>query len=92
MKKYIGYYIDGVYFNHKCEIDNFIKEQSIERYKMLVKMFANNSIMEISIACSDAADFLHNECGLSYEEIEQIEISVLESLNNQAEVCCISQQ
>jgi hypothetical protein len=52
------------------------KENRIEFYKFLSKKFMNEPSMEISSIMSDAADELHKLFGLSYEEIENIELSV----------------
>lgn len=74
MKNYRSYYIDGVAFTCKADIDNFIKELTIESYKRLCFMFANNPSMELCNMMSNKADYLHSACGLSYDEIEAIEI------------------
>lgn len=75
MTQYKGYYIDHIIFNSKTDIDNFIKEQAIDRYKMMCRMFAQEDAgMELSIMMSEQADLLHNQFGLDYNEIEEIEI------------------
>lgn len=74
MKNYKGYYIDHVYFHSEAEIDAFIKKQAIDRYKMFCTMFANKPSMELAVMMSDHADRLHTVFGLSYDEIEAIEI------------------
>lgn len=74
MKQYKGYYIDKVVFNNESEIDAFIKKQTIEKYKMLCKMFAQDACYELVAMMTPYEDRLHNEFGLSYEEIEQLEI------------------
>lgn len=77
MKQYKGYYIDKVIFNNENEIDAFIKKQTIEKYQTLCKMFANDSCMELIVMMTPYEDRLHNEFGLSYEEIEQLEIEAI---------------
>lgn len=75
MTQYKGYYIDHIIYNSKTEIDNFIKEQAIDRYKMMCRMFAReDASMELSIMMSEQADRLHNQFGMDYNEIEEIEI------------------
>lgn len=75
MKQYKGYYIDHIVFDSKADIDTFIKEQAIDRYKMMCRMFAReDASMELSIIMSEQADRLHNEFGMDYNEIEIIEI------------------
>lgn len=75
MTKYKGYFIDHVIFNSKEDIDRFVKNQAIESYKTACKLFAEKHTMEISIYCDEKADYLHKEFGMTYAEIEQIEIS-----------------
>lgn len=79
MKNYKGYYIDGVIFNSKSEIDAFIKKQAIENYKMLCTMFADKPSMELCAIMGSKADYLHDVCGLSYAEIEDIEIEAIKA-------------
>lgn len=80
MTQYKGYYIDHIVFNSKADIDNFRKEQAINRYKMMCQMFAEHDAgMELSILMSEQADRLHNEFGLDYNEIEEIEIEVFKA-------------
>ena len=75
MTQYKGYYIDHIIFNSKADIDNHIKEQAIDRYKMMCRMFAREDAgMELSIMMSEQADRLHNQFGMDYNEIEAIEI------------------
>ncbi len=74
MTNYKGYYIDKAVFNNKEEIDAFIKKQTIDKYKMLCRMFADNASMELITIMQPYEDRLHNEFGLSYEEIEALEI------------------
>lgn len=73
MQKYKGYYIDHVYFNSKKDIDEHCKKQAIDHFIKLNRLFANKASMELSIECSESARFLHQEYGLSYEEIEALE-------------------
>lgn len=75
MTKYRNYYIDNVIFNSKEDIDRFIKAQTIESYKRACKRFSEKPSMEMSIFCSEKAEYLHRVIGLSLEEIEEIEIS-----------------
>lgn len=72
--KYRGYYIDHIVFNSKEDIDSFIKKQAIDHYKMLCAMFANKPSMELSFMMSDRARELHDIHGMSYEEIETLEL------------------
>lgn len=77
MKQYKGYYIDKVIFNNETEIDAFIKKQTIEKYQLLCKMFTNDACMELVTMMTPYEERLHNEFGLSYEEIEQLEIKAI---------------
>lgn len=73
MRQYKGYYIDGVVFNSKQEIDEFIKRELVERYQQYSRMFWENSTMELSSMMSDLADVLVKQYGLSWDEIEEME-------------------
>ena len=75
MTQYKGYYIDHIYFNSKADIDNHIKQKAVEEYQRRIRYFADHSTMEASIFCSEQADYLHNNFGFSWEEIEAIEIA-----------------
>ena len=79
MKQYKGYYIDHIYFNSEADIDAFVKQQAVDRYKLMCRMFANNSTMELSVLMSEQADKLHNTFGMDYNEIEAIEIEVFKA-------------
>lgn len=75
MTKYKGYYIDHIYFNCKADIDAFIKELEIARYKKLAIMFANHPSMEINAAMSDLSLVLVNQYGLTWEQVEALEVA-----------------
>lgn len=78
MKQYKGYYIDGVTFSSKADIDEHIKAATIQSYKVACEMFSRHSDMEHSIYASEIADRLH-ALGLTWDEIEQIEIEAYAS-------------
>lgn len=73
MKKYKGYYIDGVYFKTKVDIDEHIKAMTIKSYKVACEMFSRHPDMEHSVYAAEIADRLH-ALGLTWGEIEAIEI------------------
>lgn len=80
MTQYKGYYIDHIVFNSKTDIDNFHKEQAINRYKMMCQMFVRQDAgMELSILMSEQADLLHKQFGMDYNDIEAIEIEVFKA-------------
>lgn len=79
MKQYKGYYIDKVIFNNEKEIDAFIKKQTIEKYQTLCKMFAKDACMELIGMMQPYEDRLRNEFGLSYDEIEALEIEAIKA-------------
>lgn len=80
MKQYRGYYIDKVIFNNEKEIDEFIKSEAIRSYKMAVELFVNNSTMENSIYCDEKAERLVNQFGFTWEQVEELEISTMQSI------------
>lgn len=74
MTKYRGYYIDKVVFNSKKDIDEFIKNETIKKYQEYCRMFEKEPSMELMHHfLHPYMKKLHNECGLSYEEIEILE-------------------
>lgn len=75
-RKYRGYYIGPGAFQTKAEIDNFIKQQAIRRYQSYCRSFLRDRTIEASVVMSNHADYMHNVCGMSYDEIEAIEIEV----------------
>lgn len=79
MKKYKGYYIDKVIFHSEEEIDEFIKQQTIREYKSRCQVFAINKNMEASIYASEQTKRLNKEYGISWEELEQMEIEAYQT-------------
>ena len=80
MKQYKGYYIDGVVFSSKKDIDIFLKNQAVSAYRKAVEYFANHSTMEASIYCDDKARNLVDNFGFTYQEVEDIEIETLKAI------------
>lgn len=76
MKKYRGFYIDGITFKNRAEIDNFIKLKSLKAFKAAVKRFDRDPSAENSIWCMERAEYLNKECGMTWTEIEELEIAV----------------
>ena len=77
MKNYKGYYIDGVHFTSKEDINKFLEAQAINAYKVALKLFASRGTMEASIYASEKADRLVKEFGYTWEAIEALECEVL---------------
>ena len=76
MIKYRGYYIDGFAFRSKEEVDDFIKQQAIDRYKIYCRLFSRKPSMELSVIMANHADYMHRSCGMNYADIEDIEIEI----------------
>lgn len=79
MKRYKGYYIDGVVFNSKADIDNMIKEETIKKIRMfhdmLFKFEKRYTVPEQLKICEEISireKRLHDEYGMSWEDIEEI--------------------
>ena len=79
MKQYKGHYIDKVIFHNEAEIDEFMKQQAIKEYKTRCQVFAINRTMEASIYASEQAQRLNKEYGISWEELEEMEIEALKT-------------
>ena len=67
-------YLEIEFKNYK-ELENWNKAIHIREYKKLAEMFNNSPSMEISSMMSDRADILHTTFGMSWEEIEELEIA-----------------
>lgn len=77
MIKYRGYYIDGVIFSSKDQIDEFIKNSVFDKYKQFCRMFCSDKYtakekLAISVEMSVREKRLHEEFGVSLEELENI--------------------
>lgn len=70
MKKYRGYYIDGVVFNSKEEIDEFAKAQAIRTYKAACEHFTECPSVEAALFCDEKAQYLVENFGMDWDEIE----------------------
>lgn len=80
MTKYKGLYIDHIYYHSKADIDEAIKQREINNYKMRCEIFAMRKTMEASIFADEQAEKLHNEFGISWEELEQMEIEAYQKV------------
>lgn len=80
MKRYKGYYIDGVVFNNEAEIDKYLEEKIMELFINACKMFISNPCMETSIHCSKLSMELANKYGYTMDELEDVEMEVLISI------------
>lgn len=77
MVKYNGYYIDGVIFHNKQEIDNFIKDAIIDKIKVFNNMLLSGryNAAEMHHICEDIhtrETVLHDTYGMAWEDIEMI--------------------
>lgn len=84
MRKYRGYYIDGVIFHSEKEIDESIKRQAIDAYKNAVKIFIYRQDLEASSLCDEKADNLL-KLGFSWEEIEALELEAYDEREKELE-------
>lgn len=57
------------------EIREEAKQQTISWYKTLCKVFSNHPTMEISCKMSDTALTLVKQYGLTWDEVEALEIA-----------------
>lgn len=78
--QYKGYFIDHVIFNSKADIDRFIEEQAVEAYKTAVYVFAIRGTMEASIYMMEKAEVLVKQYGYTWDQVEEIEISVYQAI------------
>ena len=64
----------GIEFKNHEELKNWNKAGHIREYKKLAEMFDKNPSLEISSVMSDRAKVLHKIFGMSWDEIEELEI------------------
>lgn len=82
MSRYRGYYIDHVVFNSREDIDKRIKAERISKLKKYTAMlncprYSRNEIMDVMGCMMDIERNLVHEDGLTWEEIEQLEIKIM---------------
>lgn len=65
----------GMEFKDCEELANWNKDGHIREYRKLAEMFSQFPSMEISSMMSDRAAVLHDSFGMSWEEIEELEIA-----------------
>jgi hypothetical protein len=73
MKQYKGLYIDHVTFHSEAEVDTFLKDQDIKKYKQLCLWFAQKPDLGLSIACNEKAEYLNRVYDMDWDELEAIE-------------------
>lgn len=79
-KRYRGYYIDGVIFNSKADIDKFIEQKAVESFVTACEIFNRLVTAEASIICHQRAENLVKNFGYTWDAIEAIENKVAESV------------
>lgn len=67
----------GMEFKNYQELKDWNKQGHINHYKKLAKMFNNNPTMELNVMMCKCADVLVKQFGLTYNEVEQIELSCM---------------
>lgn len=67
----------GMEFKNHRELKDWNKQGHINHYKKLTKMFSNNPTMELNVMMCKCADALVKQFGLTYNEVEQIELSCM---------------
>lgn len=74
MKRYKNLYIDGATFKNEKEIDDFLMDSAIQEYKIRCKVFSAKKTLASAEFADEQATFLHDTYGISWEELERIEI------------------
>ena len=81
MKQYRGYYIDGVQMTCKADIDRMIKENNVRMFTQQMQMMYRYTdpemMMAASIEASKTAEYLVKHCGMTWGEIEDLEIAAI---------------
>lgn len=65
----------GKHFRNYEELENWNRNGHIAEYRKLAEMFSRNPSMELSCMMSDRAEVLVKEFGLTWEQVEQLEIA-----------------
>lgn len=78
MRKYKGYYIDGVIFSSKADIDKFIEQKAVESFMIACRIFNILTTAEASLNCSQKAENLVKNFGYTWDEIEALEVEALQ--------------
>lgn len=73
MKKYKGQYIDGVIFKTSNDIDEFQRQCALDSYKKACQLFIEKPTMATSMYVEERAMTLHNQYGLGWDDIQDIE-------------------
>lgn len=74
MRQYKGYGIDHVIFHSEKDIDEMLKRHAIEDYILRCRVFAGMKTMDVSKWVDEAAELLNKKYGISWEELEEMEI------------------
>lgn len=82
MNRYRGYYIDHVVFNSREDIDKQVKKDRIRKLEKYTAMldsprYSSAEIMTIMSYMMDVERLLVSEDGLTWEDIEQLEIEIM---------------
>lgn len=80
MTQYKGYFVDHIVFDNKQDIDEHIKAQAIETYKRAIRYFLEKGDMETSIYADEKAEYLVSQCGMTWEQVEAIEIETYKAI------------
>ena len=67
----------GKEFKNYQELKNWNKQGHIDHYKALTKLFIEKPTMELSCKMVEYAEVLVKIFGMTYSEVEQIEISCM---------------
>ena len=73
MKKYKGQYIDGVIFKTSNDVDEFLKQCAYDAYKTACELFIEKPSVATSIYMDEKATVLHDQYGMGWDEIQEIE-------------------
>lgn len=79
MTQYRNYYIDNITFSCKADIDAFIEKQAVNAYIAAIKMFTEHPDMEHSIYADAKAEYLVNNFGYTWDQVEALEIAALKN-------------
>ena len=69
---YKGYEIDGSIFKTKEDVDNFLRQQAVNAYKIACQLFDECHTVVNALHCDEKAEILVNNFGYTWDEVEAL--------------------
>lgn len=83
MRQYKGVYIDHVFIHNKQDVEDFLKRRTLEIFRYAHELFYHSPTYAMGITCEECAGELHDEYGMSWDEIEELEMKIYQEFERQ---------